>query len=973
MYDRMLWQKGINVKRIIILLIATILTVNVKGTLTTSAEEDTIRVGYVEQCGFMEETHGVFEGYGVEYLNEISNYTGWRYEYVYETWESCLEQLESGNIDIVCMAQYAKDRAEKFLYSDIPLGYEYTVLYARTDADIYYEDYEAMKGCKVGLLKQSMHSEEFVAFAKNNGIDCDEIYFDSERQAIEALKNGEVDLAAVGSLHVHTDVKVVGRFEVRPYYCITGRQNAQLMDELNEAMRTLKIDNSEVEMQLSLEYYGDGRMSSYPLFTKEEQEFIWKSEPVRVKLMEGAVPLSYMENGEAGGIFVEYIKLLSEKSGLEFSIEMESTPIAMDEQTRQVLEDNYLMLRSKRAIESNGLEDELITSNPLLSTQLSYVVRRSDAVDGVNDARVIAITQEMGYLPVLIRKENPEYIISYQTSTKDCLEAVLNGKADVAIQDSYVVAHLLEKPEYAEHLVESPGKKFTNGMCLIASEDQAMLIGIINKTINFISQDEKDALISREQVSNPYEQDLSDLLYEYKNVIIFVAIILVIAIVIYTILMHRMATLRIKRNEYQMLEKRVQQDELTGVYNRSTFFDKAREMLESSEEPMYIVLLDIVNFKVVNDLYGMAKSDHLLRFMAKQLKDLCKGREYIIARFTGDHFYMCVKEADFNEISFPKRYKTFLKEMEIKVIYGVFKVEDRDLPINIMCDRASLAVHDKDQNRHEYIRFYNDDERKRIIQEQEIENDMEQAVEERQFSVYVQPKYDIAKEKIIGGEALVRWLHPMKGMISPGVFINVFEKNGFIIRLDYYVWEETCRLLSEMKKQGLPLLTLSINVSRAHFYGNELQDKLEELVAKYGLEPSDLELEITETICAEDTDAIYTKIRKLQAAGFKVAMDDFGSGYSSLNMLKEMPLDIIKMDLKFLDGGDDEDKSRNILKTLILLAHSLNLSVVVEGVETREQVEFLKEVGGCSAQGYYYSRPVEVSVYEGMLKKNHMG
>ena len=171
-------------KKIIILLIATIFAVNVKGTFITSAKEDTVRVGYIEQCGFMEETNGVFEGYGVEYLNEISNYTGWRYEYVYETWESCLEQLESGEIDIVCMAQYEEGRAEKILYSDIPLGYEYTVLYARTDADIYYEDYEAMKGCKVGLLKQSMHSEEFVAFAKNNDIDCEEVYYDSERQAI---------------------------------------------------------------------------------------------------------------------------------------------------------------------------------------------------------------------------------------------------------------------------------------------------------------------------------------------------------------------------------------------------------------------------------------------------------------------------------------------------------------------------------------------------------------------------------------------------------------------------------------------------------------------------------------------------------------------------------------------------------------------------------------------------------------------
>ena len=205
-------------------------------------------------------------------------------------------------------------------------------------------------------------------------------------------------------------------------------------------------------------------------------------------------------------------------------------------------------------------------------------------------------------------------------------------------------------------------------------------------------------------------------------------------------------------------------------------------------------------------------------------------------------------------------------------------------------------------------------------------------------------------------------------MISPGEFIPVFEKNGFIIPLDYYVWEETCRFVSELKKKGYGTLPISINVSRAHFYGKELKDKLEELIEKYKLEKADIELEITETICAEDPDIIYKRVRELQESGFKVAMDDFGSGYSSLNMLKEMPLDIIKMDLKFLDGGDNEEKSRKILGTLISLAKNMDLYVVVEGVETAEQVEFLRSIGTRCVQGYYYSRPVDCKTYEDMLQ-----
>ena len=294
-------------------------------------------------------------------------------------------------------------------------------------------------------------------------------------------------------------------------------------------------------------------------------------------------------------------------------------------------------------------------------------------------------------------------------------------------------------------------------------------------------------------------------------------------------------------------------------------------------------------------------------------------------------------------------------------------IEDgNSMPVNVMCDRAFVAAHDKTYKYVEYIHFYNDLEHKQIMLEQEIENEMEKALEERQFHIVVQPKYDPVSEKIVGGESLVRWQHPKKGMISPGVFVPVFEKNGFITQLDYYVWEETCKLLKKLKTDSVKTVPISINVSRAHFYGNELKQRLVNLIEKYDLKTRDIELEITESICGDASDAIYEVIREMQNLGFKIAMDDFGSGYSSLNMLKEMPLDIIKMDLKFLDG--DQEKGRKILKALIDMAYTLELKVVVEGVETISQIEFLRQFEGCSVQGYYYSRPIVADVFEGLMK-----
>ena len=433
---------------------------------------------------------------------------------------------------------------------------------------------------------------------------------------------------------------------------------------------------------------------------------------------------------------------------------------------------------------------------------------------------------------------------------------------------------------------------------------------------------------------------------------------LVIGVIVYTILLRRMTKLQIQRKDYESLQKRVRQDELTGVYNKKYFYERAAQMIADSQDDMCIVLMDITNFKVVNDLFGLENGDKLLRYMAKDIKRITAGRYVAVSRFNADHFYMCMKTKDFEELQLPRKFKnTPVENMDIRVMYGVFVVGDqKEVPVNIMCDRASMALHGADTKSDEYIFYYTEDERKRMVKQQEIEGDMERALERREFCVYVQPKYDIYKRKIVGGEALARWIHPEKGMISPGDFIPVFEKNGFIRYLDYYIWEETCRLIAEIKRKGLGNYPVSINVSRAHFYSNELKDKLQELLDKYELQPEDLELEITESIYVEDSDLINNRIQQLRDIGFKIAMDDFGSGYSSLNMLKEIPLDIIKMDLKFLDSAENVEKSHKILDSL-----------VVEGVETEEQVEFLQGIGEMSAQGYYFSRPINTTKYEELL------
>uniref|UniRef100_UPI0040573F71 EAL domain-containing protein n=1 Tax=Agathobacter sp. TaxID=2021311 RepID=UPI0040573F71 len=962
--------------RTLALFVCFALTIGILGFGNVSAKADvpkTIRVGYDVNASFIQESNGEYYGYGVEYLEKIAEYTGWEYEFVeYHRWSNSLENLKMGEIDLICTAHYMEEREEYFIYSDIPLGYEATILYAAEDADIAYQQYEAMNGCAVGFLSGSYSAQEFIAYAEEKDIQFTPVYFDDENDMLQALKDGDVQLLAIGSRYTAPDMKMIDRLGANAFYCITNKENPDLIEEIEEVLQQMKFENPEFEGKLLNEYFGHAHMSDTPLYTLEELEYIENLDSIRIKIMQTSAPLAYMKDGKPTGIFIEYLNLLSKKSGVKFEYEMVGLEEFIDSQD-ELMDADSLVLRTERALEAYNLEDDTIHTNALFETTLSYIQNKNIVTGEEHGTYVLGMTEDKKYMQALIAGGVRDCVIEYYENTDKCLDALLKGKVDIVIQESYLVNYALQKPEYSQDLIEANGKTVTNAYCLAGNSESGQLIAILNKAVNHITETEKNDLINDQVLLNAYQITLVDILRQYAVWIVSIGVILVGGIVIYTIMTKRLADAKVQKAKLDVLQKKVHEDELTGAYNRTYFFERAAELIAEAEEEMCIVALDVCNFKFLNETYGMEAGDQILWNIAHKLQELGEEDNMIVARFMSDQFYMCLTKKGFEKIKFPQFFETPLEELAIKVVYGVFFARPKSSKtINVMCDRARTAARRKDEHNKNYIHYYTDEEHRQIKEEREIESEMEKALLERQFCIYIQPKFDVETERVVGGETLVRWIHPQKGMIAPYKFIPLFERNGFIIRLDYYIWEETCRLLADLKQKGYPSKPISINVSRAHFYGDELKEKLEELIEKYQLDPSELELEITETICAVDPEAIYSKVKELRKVGFKVAMDDFGSGYSSLNMLKEMPLDIIKMDLKFLDGGDAIERSRYILSSLICLAQNMQLCVVVEGVETREQINFLKEIGNHYVQGYYFSKPVETKIYEGMLKNEQI-
>lgn len=938
--------------------------------ISVRAEEKVIRIGYDANSNFIKESDGNYYGYGVEYLEKIAEYTGWKYEYVKDdSWHNCLEMLRNGEIDVICTAHYTDERAKEFTYSDIPLGYEASLLYTKADSSIAYQDYEAMNGAKVGLLVDSYSAQDFEKYAIKVGVEYYGVYYNEEDEMLRDLEENKIDMMVIASRYATSELKLIDTSGANPFYCIANKANQTLIDEIDQVLEQIIFDEPAFEGTLMENYFGHNALTSMPLYTKEELEYMKSLGTVKIKMLQNQKPSCYIENGQTKGIWADIIRLLANKTGIDLVLEASTEDSYSEETYQKYLENGYLLLRTQRAMEFNSGIPGAIVSNPLTNVSVAYIKRQAAFVEDKYVSSVIAMTKDLAYLEPLLEEENPDYVIKYFEDAKSCFEALVNKEAGMIIQNSHRASYLMQKPEYAEKLVVVPGVDHGNDVRIVGMEEQALLIGILNKAMHHISNAEFNEVVKRELLMNPYPLEWEDIVYQYWKWIVLIGFIIGAAMVVYTVLTQRLAAAKVQKKEYELLKKKVQLDEVTGLYNRSYFYEMARELINETDEEMCIITMDISNFKVVNELYGMNVGDRLLKEIGQQVQKLDKNHHMIPARFMADHYYMCMPKSEFDQIEFPKSFHTFLEDMDIRVVYGVFLVEDhKEMPVNIMCDRAFLAVHDKNYKYVEYIHFYNDREHQQMLEEQEIENEMEKALEERQFYIVVQPKYDPATRKIVGGETLVRWQHPQKGIISPGIFIPVFEKDGFIIQLDYFVWEETCRFQAEMKQKGIQIVPISINVSRAHFYGSELQHKLRELIEKYQLETKDIELEITESICGEDSENIYDTIRELQKEGYKIAMDDFGSGYSSLNMLKEMPLDIIKMDLKFLDG--EENKGRLILKSLIEMAQAMGLKIVVEGVEILSQVEFLCQFKDCYLQGYYFSRPVIAEVFEEMIDHN---
>jgi diguanylate cyclase (GGDEF)-like protein len=409
---------------------------------------------------------------------------------------------------------------------------------------------------------------------------------------------------------------------------------------------------------------------------------------------------------------------------------------------------------------------------------------------------------------------------------------------------------------------------------------------------------------------------------------------------------------------------------ITNDKNPDSFNIEVQNLFNANPDKTFaIIQFDIEGFKNINSQYGEQFGDELLKYIIDNLKIICND-EQLYTRLTADVFMIVTtyetKQDILDLIEEIRKNLLNYKYKHYRLVFGINYITDKSKILRFYGDGAAIARQSIKGDILKYYAFYDFDNMSNDEDEIWILSHMERALKNKEFQMYLQPKFNVITNKVVGAEALVRWVHPTKGVIPPIKFISLFEKNGFIIKLDWYIWEEACKCLSKWRDENKPIIPISVNVSRKNMIDDSYIEYLDLLIKKYKLEKSYLELEITETI---DDKTINRSIDLLKEQGYTLLMDDFGSGYSSLNMLKDTKFDVIKIDRMFLNNFTESDRGQQIIKSTISMSHSIGLDIIAEGVETQEQVQFLSECGCDTVQGFYYAKPMTVSEFNEKYNK----
>ena len=695
-------------------------------------------------------------------------------------------------------------------------------------------------------------------------------------------------------------------------------------------------------------------------------------EPLTVGVPADRCPVFYQDadTGEIVGIGVDLMRSASQAAGYDPVFE------AVEEPTLKEALDNAaydVVMPFGSAIESASGQPSIVTEN-LIQTPFTLVTEGKRNLPPLETLR-IGMLRSLGGGAETVQQLYPGVEIVMYETMDECVNALRAGDVDALLHNSYVWSYVLQKPAYSDLNVQ-PSTMFSMDFRAgtLDTPSGRAIIDRLNQGIATLGDTQRESIILDYTTRRLYRYDTADYLHQYGALIGLIALLVVAFIVI---LIQNRRTYRLRQEE--KMRQLIDHDPLTGAYSLNGFRKRVEEILRAHSDVQYVLSYNnIRNFKYINDSYGMDAGDELLRFWVDKSLATFADDE-VMGRLEADHIAVLRRvggdermRQDGEDVLDPVR-NYFIdrgKEMQVQLCSGVYVLTPEDyqkIDVDHMLDLARVAEKRVRDAQHDGFEFYNPEQWEKGKLSADIVSHLPLAIKSEELQVWYQPQVDNDRQTITGVEALCRWDHGKLGCLLPSEFIPTLEATGLIYDLDTYIWDKVCQDLRRWNERELHL-SASVNLSRCDIRedGN-IPEHFETLVRTYGLTPDQLRVEVTETAYADDSELLISTTEKLRELGIAVEMDDFGSGYSSLHMLKEVPVDRIKLDMDFLTGTGDQQRGRTIVSHIIQMVNSLGMELIAEGVETADQADFLRNRGCTNMQGFFFYKPMPVGDFERVL------
>lgn len=953
-----------NMKKIFIAIITVIFSVSFFSSVCVTAssyqvtDRKTVRVGYLENYAtIIEPSRKGKMGYGYDFLAEVAKYTNWEYEFVSCEWDKGLEMLKQGEIDIFGPLQKTTERMAAFDFPNREMGYESATLCALKDKGIFYNDFQSFNDMTVAVDKDSFFLSLIAPFANENDIDLKLVHTPTADYE-SGIKSKAFDLVLSGSLMPINGTCVVARIGSFPWYYATTKGNSEILDGLNYALEAIMTDDIHFMATLEKKYFESSPNNDIAI-TREENDFVKSHPVVTVVSAPNFSPISFYdkESKEYDGITVDLLRNIGDSIGIKFNF---IKTASVDESLAHLKNGQADLMLS----DFNTSNDNLLLSRSIID--LPIVLLGHSRVD-LSKELSVAMPSLDSEAAQAAMETYPNYKYIDFSTFENVTEAIISQETDLGLVPSYMADDIVREDHHTKFLSIPTGIAYPIRAAVIPGENHA-LISLINKATMKQSTEYINNVIFSNTVNRVYNVSFIDVLRHNPLLIIGIIFCFFAFMLLVFYLMSRRSKIKLQKAAYV--------DYLTGLSTKEKFRIDAEAKLKNASSGEYCIYnIDINNFKYINDAFGYTVGNRVLQAIGDHFRE--HSESYLLAsRMQADTFVLMAKTPD-KDLIIPTIQALHNTQSKVSAVLpshyhvtfstGVYIVDKPNISLDAMIDKAGTARKSVKGGYQSSISIYTNEIEEIIDRQKDITLAMEHALYNNEFLVYFQPKFDLRTNQLAGAEALVRWENPSRGFMMPNDFISLFEKNGFILKLDLYMFKQVGLIVRNiMNRYNLENhvsdddfgTVFSVNLSKFSLTDPFIVEKICEILHQCQVPSRLIEIELTESLVTDDLENLLKIMERFRSKGFTVSIDDFGSGYSSLNLLKDLPVQIIKIDRAFLSQSSDTYRGQTIISSILHMAKLLGICTVAEGVENEEQIHLLRSMGCDIAQGYYYSKPL---------------